>query len=99
MRSDGAASCIVPSKIMPPLSVRARLGESVSIDGLPQGSILASTGDFTIGTMTAVAGSGAAMREIPAPVHRSSGAAPVTCAPIVVPAERARDVTVQIVCA
>lgn len=81
MRSNGAASCIVPSKIMPPLSVRARLGESVSIDGLPQSSILASTGDSTIGTMTAVAGSGAAMREIriSAPVHQgSSGAAPVT---------------------
>ncbi|WP_369074518.1 hypothetical protein, partial [Klebsiella pneumoniae] len=41
----------LPQKVVPPLSIRARLGESVHIYGFPQSTILASTGNFTIGSV------------------------------------------------
>ncbi|MEE8627300.1 MULTISPECIES: S1C family serine protease [Methylobacterium] len=69
----------VPPKTVPPLSVRARLGESVYVYGFPQSSILASTGNFTIGNVTAVAGSGDDTRkiQISAPVHQGNSGGPI----------------------
>ncbi len=56
-----------------------RLGESVYVYGFPQSSILASTGNFTIGNVTAVAGSGDDTRkiQISAPVHQGNSGGPI----------------------
>lgn len=69
----------LPQKAVPPLSIRARLGESVHIYGFPQSTILASTGNFTIGSVTATAGSGDDTRkiQISAPVHQGNSGGPV----------------------
>ncbi|GJE40766.1 hypothetical protein KHHGKMAE_4863 [Methylobacterium persicinum] len=67
-----------PQKVVPPLSIRARLGESVFIYGYPQSSVLASTGNFTIGSVTATAGSGDDTRkiQISAPVQQGNSGGP-----------------------
>lgn len=67
-----------PQKAVPPLSIRARLGESVYVYGYPQSSILASTGNFTIGNVTAMAGSGDDTRkiQISAPVQQGNSGGP-----------------------
>lgn len=67
-----------PQKTVPPLSIRARLGESVYVYGYPQSSILASTGNFTIGNVTAMAGSGDDSRkiQISAPVQQGNSGGP-----------------------
>jgi S1-C subfamily serine protease len=67
-----------PQKAVPPLSIRARLGESVFIYGYPQSSVLASTGNFTIGSVTATAGSGDDTRkiQISAPVQQGNSGGP-----------------------
>ncbi|MCJ2093276.1 serine protease [Methylobacterium sp. J-072] len=67
-----------PQKAVPPLSVRARLGENVYVYGYPQSDVLASTGNFTIGNVTATAGSGDDTRkiQISAPVHQGNSGGP-----------------------
>jgi serine protease Do len=67
-----------PQKVVPPLSIRARLGESVYVYGYPQSSVLASTGNFTIGSVTATAGSGDDTRkiQISAPVQQGNSGGP-----------------------
>ena len=67
-----------PQAIVPPLSIRARLGESVYVYGYPQSDVLASTGNFTIGNVTATAGSGDDTRkiQISAPVHQGNSGGP-----------------------
>ena len=67
-----------PQAVVPPLSVRARLGESVYVYGYPQSDVLASTGNFTIGNVTATAGSGDDTRkiQISAPVHQGNSGGP-----------------------
>jgi serine protease Do len=83
MASDAANDLAVlatdfPQKTVPPLSIRARLGESVYVYGYPQSSILASTGNFTIGNVTAMAGSGDDSRkiQISAPVQQGNSGGP-----------------------
>ena len=63
---------------VPPLSIRARLGENVYVYGYPQSDVLASTGNFTIGNVTATAGSGDDTRkiQISAPVHQGNSGGP-----------------------
>lgn len=41
---------------VPPMSTRLRLGESVYVYGFPLGGILSTTGNFTIGNVSALAG-------------------------------------------
>ena len=67
-----------PQKAVPPLSVRARLGENVYVYGYPQSDVLASTGNFTIGNVTATAGSNDDTRkiQISAPVHQGNSGGP-----------------------
>lgn len=67
-----------PQKAVPPLSIRARLGESVYVYGYPQSNVLASTGNFTIGSVTATAGSGDDTRkiQISAPVQQGNSGGP-----------------------
>ncbi|MBE7203609.1 MAG: trypsin-like peptidase domain-containing protein [Parafilimonas terrae] len=67
-----------PQGVVPPLSVRARLGENVYVYGYPQSDVLASTGNFTIGNVTATAGSGDDTRkiQISAPVHQGNSGGP-----------------------
>ena len=67
-----------PQKVVPPLSIRARLGENVYVYGYPQSDVLASTGNFTIGNVTATAGSGDDTRQIQisAPVHQGNSGGP-----------------------
>ncbi|MCJ2057692.1 serine protease [Methylobacterium sp. J-048] len=67
-----------PQTVVPPLSVRARLGENVYVYGYPQSEVLASTGNFTIGNVTATAGSGDDTRkiQISAPVHQGNSGGP-----------------------
>lgn len=66
-------------KGVPPLSIRARLGENVYVYGYPQSDTLASTGNFTIGNVTATAGAGDDSRklQISAPVHQGNSGGPV----------------------
>lgn len=66
-------------KAVPPLSIRARLGENVYVYGYPQSDTLASTGNFTIGNVTATAGAGDDSRklQISAPVHQGNSGGPV----------------------
>lgn len=45
-----------PTPSVPPLAMRARIGESVYAFGFPLNGILATTGNFTIGNVTATAG-------------------------------------------
>ena len=68
----------IPQKVVPPLSVRARLGENVYVYGYPQSDVLASSGNFTIGNVTATAGSGDDTRkiQISAPVHQGNSGGP-----------------------
>jgi len=63
---------------VPPFSVRAQLGENVYVYGYPQSDVPASTGNFTIGNVTATAGSGDDTRklQISAPVHQSNSGGP-----------------------
>ncbi|MCJ2125068.1 S1C family serine protease [Methylobacterium sp. J-077] len=67
-----------PQTAVPPLSVRARLGENVYVYGYPQSDVLASTGSFTIGNLTATAGSGDDTRkiQISAPVNQGNSGGP-----------------------
>ncbi|MFF9549880.1 S1C family serine protease [Methylobacterium fujisawaense] len=67
-----------PQKAVPPLSIRARLGENVYVYGYPQSNVLASTGNFTIGSVTATAGSGDDTRkiQISAPVQQGNSGGP-----------------------
>lgn len=67
-----------PQKVVPPLSIRARLGESVYVYGYPQSNVLASTGNFTIGNVTATAGTGDDTRkiQISAPVQQGNSGGP-----------------------
>ncbi len=67
-----------PQKAVPPLSIRARLGESVYVYGYPQSNVLASTGNFTIGNVTATAGTGDDTRkiQISAPVQQGNSGGP-----------------------
>lgn len=67
-----------PQKVVPPLSIRARLGENVYVYGYPQSNVLASTGNFTIGSVTATAGSGDDTRkiQISAPVQQGNSGGP-----------------------
>lgn len=68
-----------PQHVVPPLSVRARLGESVYVYGYPQTDTLASTGNFTIGNVTATAGANDDTRkiQISAPIHQGNSGGPV----------------------
>lgn len=67
-----------PQAIVPPLSMRARMGESVYVYGYPQSDVLASTGNFTIGSVTATAGANDDTRkiQISAPVHQGNSGGP-----------------------
>lgn len=67
-----------PQPVVPPMSIRARLGENVYVYGYPQSDVLASTGNFTIGNVTATAGSGDDTRkiQISAPVHQGNSGGP-----------------------
>lgn len=68
-----------PQKTLPPLSVRARIGESIYVFGFPQSNVLASTGNFTIGNVTATAGmrDDTRMLQISAPIHMGNSGGPV----------------------
>ena len=48
----------VPTKVAPPMTMRARVGEAVFAYGFPLNGILATSGNFTIGNVTATAGMG-----------------------------------------
>lgn len=67
-----------PSSV-PPLSMRARIGESVYVYGFPLSGVLASTGNFTIGNVTATAGLGddTRMVQISAPVQPGNSGGPL----------------------
>ena len=69
---------IVP-EVVPPLNTRARVGDSVYVYGFPLGSLLASTGNFTIGNVTALAGVNDDSREfqISAPIQPGNSGGPV----------------------
>ena len=68
-----------PQAATPPLSIRARLGEAVYVYGYPQSDTLASTGNFTIGNVTATAGTADDSRkiQISAPIHLGNSGGPV----------------------
>lgn len=53
-----------PTPEVPPLAMRARVGESVYAFGFPLNGLLATTGNFTIGNVTATAGLGDDTRQI-----------------------------------
>ncbi len=67
-----------PSAV-PNLRMGARLGESVFVYGFPLAGLLASSGNFTIGNITAVAGLGddTTMIQMSAPVQPGNSGGPV----------------------
>lgn len=69
---------IQPASV-PPLSPRARIGETVYVYGYPLNGILATTGNFTIGNVTATAGLGDDTRQIQisAPVQPGNSGGPL----------------------
>ena len=69
----------VAQLIVPPLSMRARIGESVYAYGYPLNGILATNGNFTIGNVTASEGLGDDSRElqISAPVQPGNSGGPL----------------------
>lgn len=79
MNDLAVLSTDTPQKTLPPLSVRARIGESIYVFGFPQSSVLASTGNFTIGNVTATAGmrDDTRMIQISAPIHMGNSGGPV----------------------
>lgn len=68
----------VPS-VVPPLAMRARVGETVYAYGFPLSGILATTGNFTIGNVTATAGLNDDTRhiQISAPVQPGNSGGPL----------------------
>ncbi len=71
-------SGLKPSAV-PNLRMGARLGESVFVYGFPLAGLLASSGNFTIGNITAVAGLGddTTMIQMSAPVQPGNSGGPV----------------------
>ena len=69
---------ITPSAV-PPLTMRARIGESVYAFGYPLNGILATNGNFTVGNVTATAGLGDDTRQIQisAPVQPGNSGGPL----------------------
>ena len=64
---------------VPPLSLRPRVGQSVFVYGYPLNGLLATTGNFTIGNVTATAGLGDDTRQIQisAPVQPGNSGGPL----------------------
>jgi S1-C subfamily serine protease len=73
-----ATTGLTPSAI-PNLRMGVRLGESVFVYGFPLAGLLASSGNFTIGNVTAVAGLGddTTMIQMSAPVQPGNSGGPV----------------------
>lgn len=69
----------VQPQSVPTLSSRARVGETVYVYGYPLNGILATTGNFTIGNVTATAGLGDDTRQIQisAPVQPGNSGGPL----------------------
>lgn len=69
----------VTQAIVPPLSMRARIGESVFAYGYPLNGILATSGNFTVGNVTASEGMGDDTRQIQisAPVQPGNSGGPL----------------------
>ena len=65
--------------VVPPLSMRARVGESVFAYGYPMNGLLATSGNFTIGNVTATAGLGddTGHIQISAPVQPGNSGGPL----------------------
>jgi S1-C subfamily serine protease len=64
---------------VPSLRTAVRMGESISVYGFPLAGLLASTGNFTTGTVTALAGLGddTRMIQISAPVQPGNSGGPL----------------------
>ena len=64
---------------VPPLYVRARIGDSVYVYGYPLSGLLATTGNFTVGNITATAGlsDDSRMLQISAPVQPGNSGGPL----------------------
>ncbi len=69
----------LPQAVVPPLSLRARIGEQVYVYGFPLNGFLATTGNFTIGNVTATAGISDDTRQlqISAPVQPGNSGGPL----------------------
>ena len=69
----------LPQAVVPPLAPRARIGEAVYAYGFPLNGLLATTGNFTIGNVTATAGLGDDTRhiQISAPVQPGNSGGPL----------------------
>jgi serine protease Do len=69
----------VTAKMVPPFRIGARVGESVFIYGFPLAGLLSSSENFTVGTITSVAGLGDDSRimQISAPVQPGNSGGPL----------------------
>jgi S1-C subfamily serine protease len=67
------------TKMVPPFRMGARVGESIFVYGFPLTGILSSSGNFTVGTITSVAGLGDDSRilQISAPVQLGNSGGPL----------------------
>jgi S1-C subfamily serine protease len=68
----------VPDAV-PPISIRARIGESIYVYGFPLAGTLASSGNFTVGHVSATAGlnDDTRMLQISAPVQPGNSGGPL----------------------
>jgi S1-C subfamily serine protease len=71
-------SSLVPA-LVPGLKARIRVGENISVYGFPLSGLLATTGNFTVGNVTAVAGiaDDTRMLQISAPVQPGNSGGPL----------------------
>ena len=67
------------TKMVPPLRIGVRVGESVFVYGFPLAGLLSSSGNFTVGNVTSVAGLGDDSRilQISAPVQPGNSGGPL----------------------
>ena len=67
------------TKMVPPLRIGVRVGESIFVYGFPLAGLLSSSGNFTVGNITSVAGLGDDSRilQISAPVQPGNSGGPL----------------------
>jgi hypothetical protein len=67
------------TKIVPPFRIGARVGENIFVYGFPLSGLLSSSGNFTVGNITSVAGLGDDSRimQISAPVQPGNSGGPL----------------------
>jgi S1-C subfamily serine protease len=67
------------TKMVPPFRIGARVGENIFVYGFPLAGLLSSSGNFTVGNITSVAGLGDDSRimQISAPVQPGSSGGPL----------------------